>query len=148
MYAELNCEVAEPSVVLSGRELVTPLAALLRIDWATVSRQVWIARLRKSAPLSQRMVEVLYFAAVRRKKSKYFQRALVSVVTGDADHSPITRGTSVKLPRTAAMSASRLALSAEEPHVVLPQALKMKSSRSYQHFSLPQLKLKSDLQGE
>ena len=128
MYAELNWEDAEASVMESGRGLVTPLAALMRIDSATVSRQVWVARLKKSAPLSQRIVEVLYFAAVRRKKSKYFQRALVSVATGEAAHSPMTRGTSVKLPRTAAMSASREALSASEPQIVFPQALKIKSS--------------------
>ncbi|GKG59699.1 hypothetical protein Tco_0607327, partial [Tanacetum coccineum] len=43
----------------------------------TSSRQICVARSRKSAPLSQRMVEVLYFAAVRRKKSKYRQRAAI-----------------------------------------------------------------------
>jgi hypothetical protein len=40
----------------------------------------------------------------------------------------MTRGMSVKFPRTRARSASREALSASEPQVVLPQALKMKSS--------------------
>ena len=63
---------------------------------------------------------VLYFAAVRRKKSKYRQRAAVSVATGDTAHSPITSGMSEKFPRTAAISASRAALSASDPQIVLP----------------------------
>jgi hypothetical protein len=97
---------------------------------ATSSLHLCVPRSRKSAPLSQRTVEVLYLAAVRTKKSKYRQRAAVSVATGETAHSPIIRGVSVKFPRTAAMSASKLALSASEPHVVLPQAWKTKSSIS------------------
>ena len=115
-------------MVLSGKLLIAPAAALFKILREVGSRHSCVARLRKSAPLSQITVAVLYFAAVRRKKSKYLQRAAVSVATGEAAHSPMISGMSLKLPRTAAISASREALSASEPQVVLPQALKMKSS--------------------
>jgi len=106
----------------SALEMLVDDAATDRILCAVGSRYRLCVRSRKSCPLSHSMVAAPYFLAVRTKESMYFHRAAFSVATGRAAHSPITSGTSVKMLRILARSASRACLSALEPQIVLPHA--------------------------